>query len=57
MKVTYQDFLDDPSVLVRIREHAHRERAAAVRQLIFEPIKNLFSRHAARPRLARQGCA
>jgi hypothetical protein len=55
MKLTYEVLLNDPSLLAQIEKQAHRERAAAVHQLIVEPIRRVFADHAARPRLARQG--
>lgn len=55
MKLTYEAYLTDPSVRDRLIANAHRERAKVVHQLIVEPIKRLFTDHAARPHLARQG--
>jgi|SoiMetStandDraft_2_1073263.scaffolds.fasta_scaffold951923_2 hypothetical protein len=55
MRYTYEDLLNDPSVLERIRSEARRERAKAVDRLIMKPIKDFFASHAARPHLARQG--
>ena len=56
MKLTYEAILNDPRLLEQIERQARRERAAAVRQLIVEPIKHLFDAdHAARSHLARQG--
>ena len=54
MKVTYEDILNDPSLLARIRADARRERNAAMSRM-FGELKSLFSSHAARPHLARQG--
>jgi hypothetical protein len=54
MKLTYEAILHDPSLLERIEKQAHRERAAAVHQLIIVPIKAAFNDHAARPHFARQ---
>jgi hypothetical protein len=54
MKVTYEDILKDPSLLARLRTEAHRERSKEMRRL-FGQVKNLFSGHAPRPHLARQG--
>ncbi|HKU45742.1 MAG TPA: hypothetical protein VJQ58_02590 [Burkholderiales bacterium] len=54
MKLTYEDILKDPSLLERIRTDARRERSKEMRRL-FGQLKNLFSSHAARPHLARQG--
>ena len=48
MKLTYEAILNDPSLLERIEKQAHRERAAAVHQLIIVPIKAAFNDHAAR---------
>jgi len=55
MRYTYQDLLNDPNLIERIREAAQRERARAVHELIVQPIKSFFAGHAARPHLARQG--
>ena len=55
MKLTYEALLDDPKILERIRADARRERARAMHEIVVEPIKRLFSVHAARPHLARQG--
>jgi hypothetical protein len=55
MKLTYEAILDDPSLLDRIVTQARRERAKATHELIILPIKRLFTDHAARPHLARQG--
>jgi hypothetical protein len=55
MKLTYQAILDDPRLLDRVLAAARRERALAVHRLIISPIKALFTHHAARPHLARQG--
>jgi hypothetical protein len=55
MRYTYEDLLNDPSLYERIRDDARRERAAAVHELVIQPIKNFFAGHAARPHLARQG--
>ena len=54
MKLTYEDILNDPSLLARIRADAHRARNEALGRM-FGQLKNLFSSHAARPHLARQG--
>jgi hypothetical protein len=54
MKLTSEDVLKDPSLLERIRAEAHRERNEAISRL-FGQLKTLFSTHAARPHLARQG--
>ena len=54
MKPTYEDILNDPSLLARIRAEAHRERNEAMARLLGQ-LKSLFSSHAARPHLARQG--
>ena len=54
MKLTYEDILNDPSLLERIRAEAHRERSEALSR-VFGQLKNLFSSHAPRPHLARQG--
>jgi hypothetical protein len=43
MKLTYEAILKDPSILERIHEDARRERAAAMRRLVVEPIKRIFS--------------
>ena len=51
MRITYEDLLNNPELLARLREEAHRERARAVHEFF----KHLFSFHAARPHLARQG--
>ena len=48
MKVTYEAILKDPSILERIHEDARRERAAAMRRLVGEPVKRLFGSHPAR---------
>jgi hypothetical protein len=55
MKLTYEAILNDPSLLERIERQARRERAQAVRETVVEPIKRLFTEHAPRPHLARQG--
>jgi hypothetical protein len=55
MKLTYEAILNDPSLLERIERQAHRERASAVHELIVLPITRLFTDHATRPHLARQG--
>jgi hypothetical protein len=55
MKLTYEDILNDPGLIDRLRAEAKRERAKAVHELILLPIKRLVSEHAARPHLARQG--
>ena len=55
MKVTYEALLNDPELLARIEAEARRARAEAVRELIVEPLKRLFTDHAPRPHLARQG--
>jgi hypothetical protein len=61
MKLTYEVILNDPSLLERIERQAHRERAAAVHELILNPLSAGVARllkgpgHAARPHLARQG--
>ena len=55
MKLTYEALLDDPRIVERILADARRERAKAVHDLVIEPIKRLFTVHAARPHLARQG--
>jgi hypothetical protein len=39
MRLTYEDILNDPSLLERIERQAHRERAEAVHQLIVAPLK------------------
>jgi hypothetical protein len=54
MKVTYEDILKDPSLLERIRTDARRARSAEMGRL-FGQLKHLFSGHAPRPHLARQG--
>ena len=54
MKPTYEDILNDPSLLARIHAEAHRERSLAMSRM-FGQLKNLFSGHAPRPHLARQG--
>ena len=54
MKLTYEDILNDPSLLARIRADARRERHAAMSR-VFGQLKNFFSSHAPRPHLARQG--
>lgn len=55
MRYTYEDLLNDPSVLERIHNEAHRERAKAMNRLIVQPIKSFVASYAARPNLARQG--
>jgi hypothetical protein len=55
MKLTYEAILDDPGLLARIREDAHRARAEAMYRLVVKPVKDLLAGHAARPHLARQG--
>jgi hypothetical protein len=55
MKLTYEALVNDPALVDRIIAEARRERAKAVHELIILPIKHLFSDHAARPHLARQG--
>jgi len=55
MKLTYEAILNDPSLLERIEMQAHLERAKAVHEVLVEPVKEFFTRHAARPHLARQG--
>jgi hypothetical protein len=55
MKLTYQDVLDDPSLIRNITAAAHRERANAMHELIVLPIKRLFTDHAPRSHFARQG--
>ncbi|HEV3009851.1 MAG TPA: hypothetical protein VGX52_12510 [Burkholderiales bacterium] len=55
MRLTYEAILNDPSLLELIRTQAHRQRAEAMHRLIVLPIKDLFTDHAARPHLARQG--
>ena len=54
MRPTDEDILNDPSLLARIRADAHRARNEAMSR-VFDNLKNLFSSHAARPHLARQG--
>lgn len=58
MKVTYQDVLDNPSLLERLQADARRERSQAVHRLLIAPLTSLVSSafgapHAARPHLAR----
>jgi hypothetical protein len=55
MKLTYEAILDDPKILERILADARRERASAMHEALVEPVKRLFTAHAARPHLARQG--
>ena len=55
MRITYEDVLNDPSLLARLHAQAHRERALVVHRLIVQPIKSFFAAHAARPHFARQG--
>ncbi len=55
MKLSYEALQNDPSLMHRILAEARRERAKAVHQRILLPIKRLFTDHAARPHLARQG--
>ena len=55
MQPTYQDVLDDPSLIRQIVAAAHRERAKAVHELVVLPIKRLFTDHAPRSHFARQG--
>jgi hypothetical protein len=55
MKLTYEAILKDPSLLEQAHIEARRERARAMNRLIVQPIKRLFTDHAARPHLARQG--
>ena len=55
MKLTYEAVLNDPSLLERLEKQARRERAAAVRQLVVEPIRHFFADRATRPQLAHQG--
>lgn len=55
MKLTYEAILDDPKILERIVLDARRERARAMHRMLIEPIARLFTAHAARPHLARQG--
>jgi hypothetical protein len=55
MKLTYEAVLNDPSLIDRIVAQARRERAKATYELIVLPVKRLFTDHAARPHLARQG--
>ena len=55
MKLTYEAILNDPSLIDRIVAQARHERAKATHELIVLPIKRLFTTHAARPHLARQG--
>jgi hypothetical protein len=55
MRLTYEDFLNDPSLLARIRTEAYRARSEAIGNLIAAAFKRLPSVHAARSPLARQG--
>ena len=55
MRITYEDLLNDTTLLDRIRANARHERAVVVHRLIVEPIKTFFAAHAARPHFARQG--
>ena len=55
MRPTYEDLMKDPAILDRMIAEARRERSKAVHELIVEPIKRMFSGHASRPHLARQG--
>jgi hypothetical protein len=55
MKLTYEALVNDPSLMDRILAQARRERAKATHELIILPVKRLFTDHAARPHLARQG--
>jgi hypothetical protein len=55
MKLTYEALLNDPELLERIHAQARLARAEAVQELILEPVKQLFTDHAPRPHLARQG--
>ena len=58
MRINYEDLMNEPSLLHRLREQAHRERAKAVHRLIVAPIARLFAGHAARPQVARMaGCS
>jgi hypothetical protein len=55
MKLTYEALLNNPDLLERIQAQARHARAEAVQELILKPVKQLFTDHAARPHLARQG--
>ena len=55
MKTTYQAILEDPKILERIMLDARRERSRAMHRMLIEPITRLFTAHAPRPHLARQG--
>jgi hypothetical protein len=55
MKLTYEAILQDPKIVERIMIDARRERARTMHRMLIEPITRLFTTHAARPHLARQG--
>jgi hypothetical protein len=55
MRLTYEAILQDPRIVERIMLGARRERARAMHRMLIEPITRLFTAHAARPHLARQG--
>ena len=44
MRLTYEDFTSNPALVARIVADAKRERALAIRRLVFAPIAALFRR-------------
>lgn len=48
--ITFESLSRNPELMRALMEQARRERALAVHRLIIEPIKRLFSGHAAGPR-------
>jgi hypothetical protein len=43
MRISYEDLINDPDLVAKIRAQAQRERAEAVHRLIIAPLKALFA--------------
>ena len=49
--LTYETYTRNPELVAALLEQARRERARAIQHFVVDPIKRLFSSHAARPDL------
>jgi hypothetical protein len=42
MRISFEDIVNDPDLVAKIRARAQRERAEAVHRLLIAPLKALF---------------
>ena len=49
MNISLEQYLNDPSLRIRLDAAARRERAETIRRLLFAPLKALLARPRLRP--------